>query len=142
MGLMIGLFLRIKENKGHNTTTAMHERYAGSKHSITLAMLGAAFIFILFAAFLIDQPLETSEKAVDPIFFAPLNILYGISGSIWMAVATSIFIHGRVKVRDFLHGLVAGGIAVSSASFFLVNPVWAILIGAVAGILQTVGNVF
>jgi hypothetical protein len=45
-------------------------------------------------------------------------------------------------VRDLINGSISGGIAVSSASFYITNPVWSMLIGGVSGLVQPVINYF
>lgn len=56
------------------------------------------------------------------------------------AAGVSTIIHGKVKIRDFIFGPIAGGIAAASASAYIVEPVWAILIGSVSGALQCISN--
>jgi hypothetical protein len=41
-------------------------------------------------------------------------------------------------IRDFVYGTISGGIAATSASFYITNPVFAMIIGSFAGILQTI----
>ncbi len=50
----------------------------------------------------------------------------------------STLIHGRIVMRDIIHGPIAGGIVVGSSSLFITNPVYALVAGFAAGVTQTI----
>ena len=57
----------------------------------------------------------------------------GVVGSFCL----SALIHGNIIIRDIIHGPIAGGIVVGSASFFITNPVYALVAGFAAGAVQS-----
>lgn len=65
-----------------------------------------------------------------------------MAASTFTAVGLSICIHGKLAIRDFLFGPIAGGIAVASALPYLVEPVWPILIGTISGAIQCLSNLY
>lgn len=48
----------------------------------------------------------------------------------------SIFFNKGVLIRDIIYGPIAGGIASSSASFWITNPAYAIATGIVSALVQ------
>jgi hypothetical protein len=48
----------------------------------------------------------------------------------------SMLINEQIIIRDLVHAPIAGGIVVGSASFFIANPVYALVAGFAAGVLQ------
>lgn len=57
-----------------------------------------------------------------------------------MSISTSYILNEKLTIRDFTLGPVAGGISVASASFYITNSTYAILIGTIAGIIQPLIN--
>lgn len=47
-------------------------------------------------------------------------------------------INKGLLIRDIVYGPIAGGVIASSASFYVTNPVYGILIGAIAGLIQVI----
>lgn len=111
-------------------------------HSSTLAVIGTAFIWVFFPTFVMDPPALTSKICPTAIYTTPITVLYGLASSTIMAISTSFVLNEKLMIRDILHGPVAGGITVASAGYYITNPVWGILIGSVAGIIQPVINYF
>lgn len=56
----------------------------------------------------------------------------GLIGS----VIASLFFNGYLIARDATHGIIAGAIAVGSASLYIVVPAYALITGFIAGVLQ------
>lgn len=61
-----------------------------------------------------------------------------MGASVGGAFCISTLIHGNVIIRDIIHGPIAGGIVVGSSSFFITNPVYALVGGFTAGAVQSV----
>ena len=60
-----------------------------------------------------------------------------MASSTLTSIAFSYIINEKLMIRDFVYGSISGGIAVASASLYITNPAFAMLVGSVAGILQT-----
>lgn len=54
------------------------------------------------------------------------------------AYSISSIINGNPIGRDMIHAPIAGGIVVGAASFFITNPVYAIVAGFTAGVVQCI----
>lgn len=54
--------------------------------------------------------------------------------------ACSVLVYGKIIGRDMINGVVAGGVCSLSASYYLTNPVWAMVLGGASGILQMIGQ--
>jgi ammonia channel protein AmtB len=57
-----------------------------------------------------------------------------------MCIATSCVVNEMLHVRDVVEGSIAGAVACASASFYLVNPVYALVIGSVSGVVQALAQ--
>jgi hypothetical protein len=53
------------------------------------------------------------------------------------ALCISALINGNLILRDIIHAPIAGGIVVGSASMFIANPLYAMVAGFTAGIVQS-----
>ena len=111
-------------------------------HSSTMALIGTAFIWVFFPAFVMDPPVLSSKISSTALYTAPLSMLYGLAASTLMSISTPYVLNEKLMIRDVILGPIAGGISVASAGFHITNPAYAILIGTVAGIIQPVINFF
>lgn len=141
MGLIMGLLLRTREKQPEKSTDR-HLRYTGTLYSGGMAVIGCVFLWVFFPMIVMDPPAEYSKISVHAIYTAPICILYGLAGSTMLAIAFSYFLNKKLMIRDITHGSIAGAIAVASAGYFITNPVWAMLVGSVAGIIQAFINYF
>lgn len=139
MGLIMGLLLRTREGDA-SKSTEKHLRYTGTLFSGGFAMAGTVFLWVFFPLLVMDPPIETVNFSSTAIYIVPISILYGLAGSAILAAAFSYFLNKKLMVRDVTHGSIAGAIAVASAGFYITNPVWAMLVGSVAGIIQAIAN--
>jgi len=71
------------------------------------------------------------------LYNGPLSVIIGMAASLLGAYCISSLLNGNVIVRDLIHAPIAGGIVVGSASFYITNPVYAMVAGFTAGIIQT-----
>lgn len=67
-----------------------------------------------------------------------LCVFFSISGSTISCVALGLIFYGRFIVRHLVYGPVAGAVIGGAASFYISNPVYAILVGVVGGMLQAI----
>ena len=61
-------------------------------------------------------------------------IAMGAAGT--TSAAMSCLSNGYLVLRDVTHGIVAGGVSVGAAALYVVDPVYGLLSGAIAGIFQ------
>lgn len=89
---------------------------------------------------------DTDSYVSYPLFIktnAPLSIILGMGASTLGGMCFSTFINGKPIIRDATHSVVAGGIVVGAASFFITNPVYAVVAGFSAGSIQAlIQNIF
>lgn len=87
------------------------------------------------------DPLSITESVNEHVYYtAPLALIQGLASSTITSISISFILNGDLFIRDFLLGAISGGICLSSASYYVTNPTWAILIGSVAGVIQSVAN--
>lgn len=65
-----------------------------------------------------------------------------MAGSTVMAIGVSSMINHSLAVRDVVQAPTAGAVAIASSAYFITNPVYSLVIGSVAGIIQTVLQTF
>jgi hypothetical protein len=103
------------------------------------SLLGALFIFVFFPvlAFEIDNtnPINNFNR-----FIGPLCVILSMGAGTIASIAISIIFNngGNLRVRDIGHSLIISGISCGSASYFITNPTFAIVIGIVASFIQIV----
>jgi uncharacterized membrane protein len=69
---------------------------------------------------------------------APYSLYISSASSVLIAIGTSIAINGKINIRDFINGSIAGSIAGLCGSYMLANPVFGQIVGATAGALQVI----
>ena len=137
MGLLAGLLLSLRE-KGEERTTQSNPKYTGNSISVTISLLGAVVLFTVFPIIVMDPELGTEiEIFSDAYPLSPLSIWYSMAAAAISASAFSFLFNGNLIPRDLINGTVAGGVASTTASVYLANPVWAMVLGAGAGFFQT-----
>ena len=82
----------------------------------------------------------TTRLAPHALYTVPQSVWYSISASVIISTGGSIIVHGKPIARDLINGVVAGGVSSLSASFFITNPIWAMILGSASGILQLLGQ--
>jgi ammonia channel protein AmtB len=70
------------------------------------------------------------------LYTGPTSLILGMSSSVLGAFCISSLINGHTIVRDILHAPIAGGIITGSASFFIVSPVYSLVVGFSGGAIQ------
>ncbi len=61
-----------------------------------------------------------------------------MAGSTVMSIGVSSIINHTISVRDVVQAPTAGAVAIASSAYYITNPVYALVIGCVAGIIQTI----
>ena len=96
-----------------------------------MALLGGAFCWICFPFFNVN---------LSPDIFiyshAAISTFICISGSVATMVGFSLMIDQRMELRKLLCSIIAGGVIVGSSSSHIYNPLGALFLGVLAGVLQ------
>jgi hypothetical protein len=69
-----------------------------------------------------------------------INAYYAISTCVVTSLALSALIHGRIRMKDLMYAPFAGAAIIATSSVHIFNPIVAILLGIIAGILQPLFN--
>jgi ammonia channel protein AmtB len=103
---------------------------------VTFALLGSLLVWIFFPILALDY--------IDEIvaYHTPYTGAYSVIFSLCAATITSFLLsplfNDGILIRDVIYGPIAGGVACSTASYWILNPVYAIIIGVFAGAVQVV----
>lgn len=135
MGLFMGIMLNCAY-RGENRT-GKNKHYTGNHFSVALSLMGNLIVWVLFPILTMDPESQIRVGSTFQLYTVPLNILLSIAGSTVMAVGLSSMINHTIAVRDIVQAPTAGAVAVASAAYYITNPVYAIVIGSVAGLIQT-----
>lgn len=95
-------------------------------------MIGSAFIWVFIP--ILNQDVPTESFIWNN---GALAALFAVSASVITSIAFSLVIHGKVLYRDLLVSPIAGGVMIGSSSIMIYNPMEAIILGIIAGALQT-----
>ncbi len=74
----------------------------------------------------------------SPVYTGPYSVIFSLCAATIASFMMSTLLNNGVLIRDIIYGPIAGGVASSSASYWIVNPVYAIVIGLVAGSVQVI----
>lgn len=113
-----------------------HTNYISSKFNATLALVGAAFIWVFFPVLNMDIP--------GSLFIytnAGISTLFCISAAVVAAIGFSLLINGKLEFRDIITAPIAGGVIIGASSTYIYNPLQSLLLGSGAGILQVLFNI-
>lgn len=100
-----------------------------------MALLGTIFTWIFFPILTLDY---SSGIGVHTSYTGAYTVMYALAAATVSSYATSVLINNGLLIRDIVYGPVAGGVISSSASFYVTNPVYGILIGMIGGIVQVI----
>lgn len=82
-------------------------------------------------------PTQISTTAQHAYYSVPFSIWYSMSASVVVGCAFSIFVYSKTVPRDFINSLIAGGVACTTAGLYFTNPVWPMVLGSTAGMVQS-----
>lgn len=134
MGLVIGL-LRYLREKGQNTTDK-HTNYSANRTSASLALMGTILTWIFFPILALDY-IDTDVNIHSP-YTGAYSVIFALCAATIGSFMVSPIFNDGILIRDIVYGPIAGGVATVTASYWILNPVYAIVTGFVASILQVV----
>lgn len=71
---------------------------------------------------------------------AMINAYYCISTTVVTSLALSALIHGRIRIKDLMYAPFAGAAIIGTSAVLIFNPLCAIILGIIAGIIQPLFN--
>ncbi len=109
-----------------------------------MALIGSAFFWVFYPCIFLDVPRVTSSSTVNtPPFLAEngmISAYWGISACVVTSLAMSAVVHGRIRIKDLMYGTFAGAAIIGTSAVHIFNPIAAILLGMIAGLLQPFFN--
>ena len=142
MGTVVSFVLTLFKQKEDVVT---RKEYTASRYNITLAFVGAAFFWVFFPLIFLDLPLQARSSLTNSSNpFMPnnamINAYYAISSCVVTCLALSAVVHGRIRFKDLMYAPFAGAAIIASSAVHIFNPIAAILLGMVAGLIQPLFN--
>ena len=110
-GGCLGFFASLVMTNARNAVMLGHERYKTSKLHAVLALVGTLFVWTLFPALVSQGTVFTSTTT--PLvynamkFAAVINVVYALTGSAIMSIASSLMFRDKLSVRDVIQGSIA-----------------------------------
>ena len=144
MGSVASVILAAAAQK---TELIKRANYTSSRFNSTVAMLGSAFFWVFYPTIFYDVPNQnsTTEMATNLAPFLDQNGMisayFAISASVVTSLAMSGIIHRRIRIKDLMYGTFAGAAIVGTSAPHIFNPVGAIILGMIAGLLQPFFNI-
>lgn len=105
--------------------------YTSYKFNVTIGLIGAAFCWIFFP--ILNQDVTYTSFVWNN---GAISTIYAVSSCVFVSVGVSLIAHGKLNYRDIITAPIAGGVIVGSSSIMIYNPMEAIILGAIAGVLQ------
>ena len=100
--------------------------------------MGNLIVWALFPILTMDPEVDSrTTGSTFQLYTVPLNIFFGMAASTVMSLGLSSAINHSIAVRDVVQAPIAGAVAIASSAYYITNPVYALVIGSVAGIIQT-----
>lgn len=72
------------------------------------------------------------------VYTGPYGVIFSLCAATITSFVVSALINKGIMIRDVVYGPIAGGVASVTASYWIVNPVYALVIGVVAALVQVV----
>lgn len=111
-------------------------------HSISLATLGVFILWLGWFGFNPGSQLAIDGSNADAVALVAANTnLAAAAGGLLAMITSWLFISKKPDLGASLNGVLAGLVAITAPCAF-VTPVYAILIGAVAGVLVVYGSIW
>jgi len=112
-------------------------RYKSNRFATTTAVLGTVFCYIFFPFLHFDVP-AVANAFLDTN--GAINCLYAMSASVVTSLAFSAVLYGRISIKDLLYSPICGAIIVGTSAQFIFNPMAAIILGIIGGLIQPIFN--
>lgn len=137
MGTIVSFLLSFTRQKQYILN---RENYTSSRFNATIALIGAAFFWVFFPTIFMDMPFNTTE---GPFMSTNgmINCYYGISATVVTSLAFSAVLHGRIRIKDLMYAPFAGAAMVATSASHIFNPLGAMVLGMIAGLLQPLFNI-
>ena len=71
-------------------------------------------------------------------YTGPYAVIYSLCAATITSFIVSAILNNGLLIRDIIYGPVAGGVAALTASYWILNPVYAILIGIISAAVQVI----
>jgi hypothetical protein len=118
--------------------------YTSARFNSTLAFLGSAFFWVFYPTIFYDVPDVGAGRGTATAPFLDqngmINAYWGISASVVTSLAMSAIMNGRIRIKDLMYGTFAGAAIVGTSAPHMFNPVGAIVLGMISGLLQPLFN--
>jgi ammonia channel protein AmtB len=98
--------------------------------------MGTLLIWIFFPVLALDY--INSKVATHTPYTGAYSVIFSLCAATITSLLISPIMNDGVLIRDVVYGPIAGGVACSTASYWILNPAFALVIGVVAAILQVV----
>ena len=72
------------------------------------------------------------------VYTGPYSVIFSLCAATITSFIVSSILNNGILIRDVVYGPIAGGVASSTASYWIANPVYAIVIGIVSAHVQVV----
>ncbi len=96
------------------------------------SILGSMVLWVFWPSFC------AALVPIEAIPYTVVNVFLALCGSTLATYITSVSIRGKANIADIANAALAGGVAIGATCDFASHP-QAMLIGAIAGVLSTVG---
>jgi hypothetical protein len=121
------------------------ENYTSSRFNATFAIIGSAFFWVFYPTIFLDIPTSAtvSSTSSTPPFLeynGAINAYWAMSSCVVTSLALSAVMYGRVRIKDLMYGTFAGAAIIGTSAPHIFNPIAAILLGMIAGLLQPLFN--
>lgn len=113
-----------------------HQNYSADRFSATFALIGTILTWIFFPILAMDFIRDTITTT--NMYTGAYSVIFALCASTLAAFMISPLFNDGVLIRDIIYAPIAGGVACSTASFWILNPVYALLTGLVAGSVQVI----
>lgn len=135
MGLIVGILRYLRERRAESST-AQHENYTASRSSASFALIGTILTWIFFPILALDYLDDT--VAVHTPYTGAYSVLFSLCAATITSFMVSPIFNNGILIRDIVYGPIAGGVASATASYWIVNPAYALVIGVVSALLQVI----
>jgi hypothetical protein len=134
MGLILGVFRYLSE-RNESQSTAQHENYTANRFSASFALMGTLMTWIFFPILSMDY---SRPDALHTVYTGPASVLFALCAATLTSFLLSPIFNDGILIRDIIYGPIAGGVASSTASYWILNPAYALATGVLAAALQIV----
>jgi len=132
-GLALGYFLRPTKRDGKELDS--HAHIVSSRLSKLMAFTGAIFLWMYWPSFN-----SVSTHLVNGHDRAIVCTVLALTASVLITGVTSYYLRGgKFHTDDFINASLAGGCVAGANAEIIMDPFAAILIGAIAGAVSTIG---